>query len=167
MMKVAVTGAGGILGGLMVGRLLSEAHEVYASDIKPMAKWDVLHQKAINLAWKDLAHYDEARRVIPFNCDEVYNLAHDDSTSMTKMFSIDIVSSVLKASVDLGAKRFLQVSAFGHQSFGAELCRVVNDATAVNVQTFTYVTQSDRNKLVDEMIDSMRNSQEALHSTQV
>lgn len=157
-MRVAVTGAGGAIGAFLVGRMLEEKHEVYASDIKPMSAWHEVHQGAINLAGKDLMQYDNARRVIPFHCDEIYNLAHDDSTPMARLFSIDIVSSMLKAAMDLDAKSFLQVSAFGHQTFGAELCRVVNQHSAINVRTFTYVisSQCETANLVKEIVDSMR-----------
>ena len=52
MRSIVVCGAGGFIGGHLVGRLLREGHRVRAVDIKPLGEWYQRFEDAQNLAWK-------------------------------------------------------------------------------------------------------------------
>jgi nucleoside-diphosphate-sugar epimerase len=41
--KILVAGAGGFIGGHLVGALLERGHQVRAVDIKPLKKWWQIH----------------------------------------------------------------------------------------------------------------------------
>lgn len=118
-MKVAVAGAGGMIGGYLVKRLLDDGHQVIASDIKPQHRWLQLHKdkNVRNLSNLDLSRYENAVRAIPFHADEVYCLAANmggigfiEQQPLECILSVDITSSVLKAARELHAKRFFYSS---------------------------------------------------------
>ncbi len=74
-MTTLVCGAGGFIGGHIVGRLLADGHEVRAVDIKELESWYQSHPGAQN--WiGDLRKDAECRRAI-HGCDQVINLAAD------------------------------------------------------------------------------------------
>ena len=72
-MKILVTGAGGFIGGYLVKDLISQGHEVVASDIKKIKDWYQLSPEALNvvadMCLKENA-YDLSEGV-----DRIYNLA--------------------------------------------------------------------------------------------
>ena len=73
MDRAFVTGAGGFIGGYLVGELLKQGMEVTAIDRKGLNSWHQLHDKAYNIPWHMV-------RDIPvlFDYDvEVYHLAAD------------------------------------------------------------------------------------------
>lgn len=74
-MRSLVTGAGGFIGGHLVGRLLEDAHEVVAIDVKPQEEWYQYHDTAENYRG------DVSQREISFaiteDVDQVFNLAAD------------------------------------------------------------------------------------------
>jgi nucleoside-diphosphate-sugar epimerase len=48
-MTVLVTGAGGCIGGHLVGRLLQDGHDVRGIDVKELDDWQQLHDGAENV----------------------------------------------------------------------------------------------------------------------
>ena len=72
-MKILVAGAGGFIGGHLVGKLLKEGHEVRAVDIKETGIWFQRHQGVENLSY-DLNDLKSAEIAVN-GVDYVYNLA--------------------------------------------------------------------------------------------
>jgi len=74
-MKIAVTGAGGFIGGHLVNQLLNDGHQVSAYDIKPLREWQQVRGDARNHPLVDVgmnnADFDFE------DMDEVYQLAAD------------------------------------------------------------------------------------------
>lgn len=62
-MIYAVCGGGGMLGSAMVGHLLSQGHQVRASDVKPMGEWWQVHPEAENLV-RDLQYETDCHEAI-------------------------------------------------------------------------------------------------------
>jgi GDP-D-mannose 3',5'-epimerase len=117
MKTVAVTGAGGMIGGYLVKRLLEEGHKVIASDIKKNTDWLQWHTGARNIPNLDLSNPRNARFALPMGADEVYLLAANmggigfiEQQPLDCILSVDITSSVLKAARDLGASRLFYSS---------------------------------------------------------
>lgn len=75
-MRVAVAGAGGAIGGHLVGRLLDEGHQVIASDIKPAREWWQHHQGAACLSMVDCSTEEGARTAVR-GVDWVFDLAEE------------------------------------------------------------------------------------------
>lgn len=71
-----VTGAGGFIGGHLVGRLLAEGREVKAVDIKPRSEWYQLHEDARNYEG-NLALRPVCEAVVTDDVENVFNLAAD------------------------------------------------------------------------------------------
>lgn len=72
-MRIAVTGAGGAIGGHLVNRLIGMGHDVVGVDIKPMLKWWQLNPNARSLV-SDLREIGNWGIVA---CDQIYHLAAD------------------------------------------------------------------------------------------
>jgi nucleoside-diphosphate-sugar epimerase len=72
---VLVAGAGGFIGGHLVGALLKQGMRVRAVDIKPQGEWYQVHSKAENVV-ADLRLLD-ACMASTGGISEVYNLAAD------------------------------------------------------------------------------------------
>src|SRR5436309_3278953 len=73
---ILVAGAGGFIGGHLIGKLLRDGHtRIRAVDIKPLDEWFQVYQGMENYTadLKDLAMCDAACEGV----DEVYNLAAD------------------------------------------------------------------------------------------
>ena len=70
---VLVTGAGGFIGGHLVGALLADGHAVRAVDIKPESRWYQHHYGAIN-GVADLRLRDPAFAAVA-GTKSIYNLA--------------------------------------------------------------------------------------------
>lgn len=75
-MRVAVLGAGGMISGHLVRRLLDDGHEVEAVDIKGRYEWWQYHADAMNTWGCDLSDPGMAEDAV-YRCDEVYLLAAD------------------------------------------------------------------------------------------
>ena len=71
-----VAGAGGFIGGHLVGHLLRDGRRVRAVDLKPMWQWQQVHFKAENLGHMDLRRSGDCR-LATLGADRVYNLACD------------------------------------------------------------------------------------------
>lgn len=72
-MRIAVTGAGGQIGGHLVNRLIGMGQDVVAVDIKPLTQWWQLNPNARNLVM-DLREIGNWGIVA---CDQIYHLAAD------------------------------------------------------------------------------------------
>jgi GDP-D-mannose 3',5'-epimerase len=113
---VLVTGAGGFIGGYLVGDLLASGFErVRAVDCKPMDEWFQRFEAADNrrLDLMDRAACDEAVRGVEY----VFNLAADmggigfiDAHKAECMLSVLINSHMLLAAREAGVERFFFAS---------------------------------------------------------
>ena len=74
--NILVAGAGGMIGGHLVKRLLDEGFNVRAVDVKPYTSWWQWHNKADNWPDTDLSYSGSANAVTK-DMDEVYMLAAD------------------------------------------------------------------------------------------
>jgi len=112
--KITVTGAGGMIGGHLIKRLLDDGHDVVAVDIKGLDQWyQVFDIKNIQ---SDLSYREHARYAVA-HADEVYNLACNmggmgfiHNHKLECLHSVDITSSVFRSSFDAGVSRIFQSS---------------------------------------------------------
>lgn len=75
-MKIAIGGAGGMIGGHLVNQLVEDGHEVRAVDIKPKSEWWQVNPLAVSFGSFDLTHYANACQLMN-GVDQVYDLAED------------------------------------------------------------------------------------------
>src|SRR6266545_316485 len=113
---ILVAGAGGFIGGHLVGRLLQQGHtRIRAVDIKPLDEWfqvfDGVENHTADL--KELPACDAACEGV----DEVYNLAADmggmgfiENNKALCMLSVLINTHLLMAAQREGAERFFYAS---------------------------------------------------------
>ncbi len=113
--KILVTGAGGFIGGYMVGLFLKQGHRVRAVDIKPQWQWYQRFDEADNLT---LDLQDKAGCYQAANgCDQVYNFACNmggmgfiERNKGLCMLSVLINTHMLMAARDCGVGRFFYSS---------------------------------------------------------
>jgi nucleoside-diphosphate-sugar epimerase len=113
--KIVVAGAGGFIGGHLVGALLSQGADVRAVDSKPAGAWYQVFPEADNRQL-DLQHRD-ACQIALHGAAEVYNLAADmggmgfiENNKAACMLSVLINTHLLQASLDAGVERFFFAS---------------------------------------------------------
>lgn len=113
--KVVVTGAGGFIGGHLVGELLWQGADVRAVDIKPLGQWYQLSPEADNRQF-DLRNRD-ACEIALHGSQTVYNLAADmggmgfiENNKAACMLSVLINTHLLQASLDAGVERYFCAS---------------------------------------------------------
>src|SRR5580765_2303373 len=115
MKKVVVCGAGGFIGGHLVGYLRAMGHEVRAVDIKPVDEWYQQHENTENEQC-DLRSIDACRLAVE-DAGVVYNLAADmggmgfiENNKALCMISVLINTHLLMASREAGVSRFFYAS---------------------------------------------------------
>lgn len=116
MMRMLVTGAGGMIGGHMVRRLLDDGHEVRAVDVKPLEEWFQVAPEADNYPFTDMSHIDECVKVVQ-NIDGVIALAADmggmgfiENNKAACMLSVLTSTHTLQAAHDAGVQRLFYSS---------------------------------------------------------
>ena len=112
---VLVAGAGGFIGGHLVGEMLSQGHNVIAVDTKPRVHWYQQSTEANNLVL-NLQELDACRTAMQ-NADCVYNLAADmggmgfiENNKALCMLSVLINTHLLQAAKEVGVERFFFAS---------------------------------------------------------
>jgi nucleoside-diphosphate-sugar epimerase len=110
-----VTGAGGFIGGHLVGALLAEGKSVRGVDIKPLDQWCQVHPDAENVQG-DVSLLETARSAVE-GASVVYNLAADmggmgfiENNKAACMLSVLTSTHVLKAAHEAGAQRYFYSS---------------------------------------------------------
>jgi GDP-D-mannose 3',5'-epimerase len=110
-----VTGAGGFVGGHLVGNLLASDHEVQAIDAKPLDAWHQVFPEADNrqLDLREASACYEALQ----DAKRVFNLSADmggmgfiESNKALCMLSVLINTHLLQAARDYGVERFFFAS---------------------------------------------------------
>jgi GDP-D-mannose 3', 5'-epimerase len=124
--RALVTGAGGFIGGHLVGALLRDGQSVRAVDIKPIDTWYQAHPDAENLQG-DVSLLETAHRSVA-GARVVYNLAADmggmgfiENNKAACMLSVLTSTHVLQAARDAEVERYFYSSsacvyAAGHQT---------------------------------------------------
>jgi GDP-D-mannose 3',5'-epimerase len=114
-MTVLVTGAGGFIGGHLVGALLADGLEVRAVDVKEKGEWHQVHDAAENVV-ADCSDPVDAHKIAD-GTDDIYNLAADmggmgfiENNKAECMLSVLTSTNMLVAARDAGTKRFFYSS---------------------------------------------------------
>ena len=109
-MKVLIAGAGGFIGGHLVGRLAGEGADVRAVDILPPEQWSLRH--GVESIRADLRDPTACREVVT-GCEAIYDLAADmggvgfiERNPVACMLSVRIGANLLEAADECGAQRF-------------------------------------------------------------
>lgn len=115
MKKIVVAGAGGFIGGHLVGVLLKKGHQVRAVDKKPLHEWYQVYPEADNLIL-DLNRRENCYQAVN-GYNEVFNLAADmggmgfiEANKADCMLSVLINTHLLLASKDCGISRYFYSS---------------------------------------------------------
>ena len=116
MKKILVCGAGGFIGGHLVGDLLKQGHTVGAVDKKPIEHWYQVHKDA-NSVTLDLSLKESCEEATKGGYDEIYNLAADmggmgfiENNKALCMLSVLINTHMLMAAKANGVPRFFYSS---------------------------------------------------------
>ena len=110
-----VTGAGGFIGGHLVGALLAEGKSVRGVDVKPLGEWYQVHPASENVVG-DVSLLETARAAVD-GAAVVYNLAADmggmgfiENNKAACMLSVLTSTHVLLAAREAGVERYFYSS---------------------------------------------------------
>ncbi len=110
-----VTGAGGFIGGHLVGALLADGHSVRGVDVKPLDEWYQVHPDAQSVQG-DVSLLETARSAVD-GASVVYNLAADmggmgfiENNKAACMLSVLTSTHVLMAAREFGVDRYFYSS---------------------------------------------------------
>ncbi len=116
-MKILVAGAGGFIGGHLVGDLFNNGHEVVAVDIKPFSQWYQYHMPKGVVCYQANMEEKEACYRFSKGVDRIYNLACNmggmgfiQNNHALCMQSVLIQTHMLMAARDNGVKEILYSS---------------------------------------------------------
>ncbi|MDT4921027.1 MAG: GDP-D-mannose 3, 5-epimerase [Pseudonocardiales bacterium] len=114
-MDAVVTGAGGFIGGHLVGALLAEGKSVRGVDVKPLDEWCQVHPDAESVSG-DVSLLETARSAVD-GASVVYNLAADmggmgfiENNKAMCMLSVLTSTHVLLAAKEAGVDRYFYSS---------------------------------------------------------
>lgn len=114
-MNILITGAGGFIGGHLVGALVADGHRVRAVDVKPMEAWYQVHE-GVESCVGDVSLLETARTLVE-GVDHVYNLAADmggmgfiENNRALCMLSVLTSTHVLQAAHEAGVDRYFYSS---------------------------------------------------------
>ncbi|MEM6910846.1 MAG: NAD-dependent epimerase/dehydratase family protein [Verrucomicrobiota bacterium] len=113
--RILIAGAGGFIGGHLVGKLLSDGNEVMAVDNKSLDRWYQRHQRAenrvLNLEERQACFHAAE------GCQEIYNLACNmggmgfiENNRALCMLSVLINTHLLMAAKDHGIEKYFYAS---------------------------------------------------------
>lgn len=115
VMTVLVTGAGGFIGGHLVGSLIADGHRVRAVDAKPLDEWYQIHADAQSVVG-DVSLLETARASVG-GVEHVYNLAADmggmgfiENNRALCMLSVLTSTHVLQAAQEAAVERYFYSS---------------------------------------------------------
>jgi GDP-D-mannose 3', 5'-epimerase len=113
---IVVTGAGGFIGGHLVGTLIADGKSVRAVDIRPLPEWHQVHSDASNLVY-DCKEIKSCRELLGDGAEEIYNLACDmggmgfiETHRAECMMNVLINTHMLIAARDAGVGRYFYSS---------------------------------------------------------
>lgn len=129
--RVLVTGAGGFIGGHLVGRLLDDGEKVVAVDIKPLGQWHQVQVAGADISDRfqhleaDITNVPDfnagdpsyLQRLGDYHFDEVYSLAADmggmgfiETHKLSCMLTVLTTTNVLRAADAFDWKRVIYAS---------------------------------------------------------
>ncbi len=116
---IVVAGAGGFIGGHLVGEFLRQGYRVRGADIKPLDEWYQVHRKAENFAGPTKGDCRDFRicRTLCKGAKEVYQLAADmggmgfiENNKALCMLSVLTNTHMIMAAQEAGIDRFFYAS---------------------------------------------------------
>jgi nucleoside-diphosphate-sugar epimerase len=115
-MRILVAGAGGFIGGHLVGKLVQQGHEITAADIKQKVEWHQVHNSVVNWSRSDCADFQN-NLFLCHNQDLVINLAANmggmgfiETHRVDCLRSVLINTNLIEAAYRAGVKKYFYAS---------------------------------------------------------